>query len=212
MSTHLLSLPIICKGKHTDLPLLQSYHYRKQILSKRDGLSVSTLDSLSKKIIRNLIELDEYKASKWPLFYVSFRSEVGTHQLLKERLNRGLKVAVPKSDVKKHRLGIYLLRSWEDLRPGAYGIPEPDPEVTSSISPAQIDLVMVPGSVFDRHCSRYGYGGGYYDRFLSEEAPQAIRIGLAFGLQVLPEIPQESHDQRMDIIVTENERLRCGRR
>ena len=72
-------------------------------------------------------------------------------------------------------------------------------------------MVVVPGSVFDRRCGRYGYGGGYFDRFLSIEAPQALRIGLAFSLQVLPEIPLKTHDQRMDIIVTENEILRCNR-
>ena len=210
MSAHLLSFPIIRKDEHIDLPLPQPYHYRNQILSKRDGLSASALGNLSKQIINNLIELDEYKASRMPLIYVSFRSEVETHQLLRERLNGGLKVAVPKSDVRDHRLEIYFLRSWEDLRPGAYGILEPDPEITSRMSPAQIDLVIVPGSVFDRCCGRYGYGGGYYDRFLSQEAPQAIRIGLAFSFQVLPEIPLKSHDQRMDIIVTENERLRCS--
>ncbi len=187
--------------------------YRSQILSKRDSLSASALGSLSKKIINSLKGLDEYRASKMPFIYVSFRSEVKTHQLLRERLDKGLEVAVPKSDIKNHRLEAYILRSWKrDLRPGAYGIPEPDPGMTSSISPAQIDLVIVPGTVFDRHCGRYGYGGGYYDRFLSEEAPQALRIGLAFSFQVLPEIPLEPHDQGMDIIITENERLRCSRK
>ncbi len=183
---------------------------RRHILTKRDNLSRSVLDSLSKRVINNLVDLDEYRASRLPLIYVSFRSEVNTHQLLKERLRKGLKVAVPRSDVREHKLEIHLLKSWGDLRPGAYGIAEPDPEATPCISPAQIDLVIVPGTVFDRHCGRYGYGGGYYDRFLSKEAPQAIRIGLAFSFQILPEIPLKAHDQRMDIIVTENERLRCN--
>jgi 5-formyltetrahydrofolate cyclo-ligase len=73
-------------------------------------------------------------------------------------------------------------------------------------------MVVVPGSVFDRRCGRYGYGGGYYDRFLSIEAPQALRIGLAFSLQVVPGIPLKTHDQKMDIIVMENEMLRCNRK
>jgi len=148
-----------------------------------------------------------------PLIYVSFRSEVETHQLIKERLNSGLEVAIPKTDVKNRHLETYLLEDWgKDLRPGAYGILEPDAEAASLIQPSQIDLAVVPGSVFDRKCGRYGYGGGYFDRFLSIKAPQAIRIGLAFSLQLLPEIPLKPHDQRMDIIVTESEILRCNHR
>ncbi len=189
-----------------------SLSYRSQILSKRDRLSFSTMSYLSKKITNSFRKLEEYQTSRMPLIYVSFRSEVDTHQLIRERLNSGLEVAVPKTDVTNRRLETYLLKDWEKgLRPGAYGILEPDVKVVSLIRPSQIDMVVVPGSVFDRRCGRYGYGGGYFDRFLSIEAPQALRIGLAFSLQVLPEIPLKTHDQRMDIIVTENEILRCNR-
>ena len=189
-----------------------SYSCRSQILSKRDRLSFSTMSYLSKKITDSFRKLEEYKSSRMPFIYVSFRSEVDTHQLIRERLNSGLEVAIPKTDVTNRRLETYLLNDWEKgLRPGAYGILEPDVKVASLIRPSQIDMVVVPGSVFDRQCGRYGYGGGYFDRFLSIEAPQALRIGLAFSLQVLPEIPLKTHDQRMDIIVTENEILRCNR-
>ena len=189
-----------------------SFSCRSQILSKRDRLSFSTMSYLSKKITDSFRKLEEYQTSRMPLIYVSFRSEVDTHQLIRERLNSGLEVAIPKADVTSRRLETYLLKDWgKDLRPGAYGILEPDVKVASLIRPSQIDMVVVPGSVFDRQCGRYGYGGGYFDRFLSIEAPQALRIGLAFSLQVLPEIPLKTHDQRMDIIITENEILRCNR-
>jgi len=187
--------------------------YRSQILAKRGRLSSFNLSHLSETIIYRLRGLEEYRSSRMPLIYVSFRSEVETHQLIKERLNSGLEVAIPKTDVKNRQLETYLLEDWgKDLRPGAYGILEPDAEAASLIQPSQIDLAVVPGSVFDRKCGRYGYGGGYFDRFLSIKAPQAIRIGLAFSLQLLPEIPLKPHDQRMDIIVTESEILRCNHR
>ncbi|OPL12767.1 MAG: hypothetical protein AVO38_14500 [delta proteobacterium ML8_D] len=189
------------------------YDYsRSQILSKRDRLPQSTVICLSKIIIENLKRLEEYHASRILLIYVSFRSEVDTHQFIKERLNSGLEVAVPKTDVVNRRLEAFLLKDWEkDLRLGAYGILEPDIKTASLIRPSQIDMIVIPGSVFDRQCGRKGYGGGYFDRFLSIEAPQALRIGLAFSLQVLPEISLQKHDQRMDIIVTESEILRCNR-
>lgn len=188
------------------------YYSRGQILSKRDCLSQSTVSCLSKIITDNLKGLEEYHASRILFIYVSFRSEVYTHQLIKERLNSGLEVAVPKADVVNRRLEAFLLKDWgKDLRPGAYGILEPDTQTASLIQPSQIDMIVIPGSVFDRQCGRQGYGGGYFDRFLSIETLQALRIGLAFSLQVLPEISMEKHDQRMDIIVTEREILRCNR-
>jgi 5-formyltetrahydrofolate cyclo-ligase len=67
----------------------------------------------------------------------------------------------------------------------------------------------VPGSVFDTHCNRFGYGGGFYDRFLSMHAPQAIRIALAFDFQVQRKIDPKPHDEPMDIIVTEKRTIRC---
>jgi len=192
---------------------LSGSYIRSQILYKRDCLSFSTLRYLSKIITGKLRGLEEYQTSRIPSIYVSFRSEVDTHQLIMERLISGLEVAVLKTDVTNRKLETYLLRDWEKgLRPGAYGILEPNVKVTSLIPPSQIDMVVVPGSVFDRQCGRYGYGGGYFDRFLSIEAPQALRIGLAFSLQVLPKIPLKIHDQRMDIIVTENGILRCNRK
>jgi len=119
-------------------------------------------------------------------------------------------VAVPWTDVSRRKIIPCLLKNWErDLKPGAYGILEPDPEVNPAVTPAEIDLVVVPGSAFDRECGRYGYGGGYYDRFLREDAPQAMRIALAFHVQILPAICLEPHDQRMDMILTERELLRC---
>ncbi|MHB8809208.1 MAG: 5-formyltetrahydrofolate cyclo-ligase, partial [Desulfobulbaceae bacterium] len=58
---------------------------------------------------------------------------------------------------------------------------------------------------------RLGYGGGYYDRFLALEAPQALRIALAFGLQVVEQVPVEPHDQLMDFVVTEANLYDCRR-
>ncbi|MCW5208768.1 hypothetical protein VU10_00855 [Desulfobulbus sp. US1] len=56
---------------------------------------------------------------------------------------------------------------------------------------------------------RLGYGGGYYDRFLTQDAPQARRIGLAYALQMVEQVPMEAHDQYMDMIITEQQAYAC---
>jgi 5-formyltetrahydrofolate cyclo-ligase len=135
---------------------------------------------------------------------------VFTHDLIKDRLKNGLKVAVPVTDITRKKIIPCLLHDWNDLKPGAYGVPEPVYSDVIAVSPGEIDLVITPGSAFDEKCGRYGYGGGYYDRFLADEAPRAFKIGLAFQTQMFPTLPLCSHDQRMDCIITETRKIRCA--
>jgi len=179
---------------------------RSNILSLRDNLK--DRDVLSKRIISNIYKLNCFKSSQNIMLFASFRSEVDTYKLIEDLLNKNKCVSLPLSDIKNKELIIYKINTLEDLTKGSYGIAEPDPKRCKEISPRELDVVIVPGSVFDRRGARYGYGGGYYDRFLSIHAPQAIRIALAFSIQVQDYIPILSHDQLMDIIITEDEILR----
>lgn len=184
---------------------------RKYILTRRDRSPLSHRLILSRHITYRFQNLAEYKKSTLPLFFISFRSEVNTHELIKARLCRGQPTAVPRTDIKNRRLELFLISDWDrDLVQGAYGILEPSSKTSVKITPSEIDLVVVPGSVFDLSCGRFGYGGGFYDRFLSTDAPNAVRTALAFDFQVRPAIPTEPHDEPMDIIITERQVIRCG--
>lgn len=145
-----------------------------------------------------------------PMFFVSFRSEVSTISIIKQRIASGKKVLIPKTDIKNRELTPFLVRNWEEeIGIGAYGIPEPLSDKALSIKPSKIDIVIVPGSVFDLTCSRYGYGGGFYDRFLSIKTPNALRIALAFEMQIKPLIKIMPHDEKMDMIITERRVISC---
>ncbi len=182
------------------------------MLALRDGLSPEERRVLSKRIFLLLEAQEEYVRSRLPLLYLSFRSEVCTHDLVRGRLANGLPVALPVTDVPSRRIIPYLVTDWDgDLVKGAYGILEPNPNKCAPISPQKIDLVVVPGSVFDRSCGRFGYGGGYYDRFLGLDADHALRIGLAYGIQVVDGLPVAPHDVAMDMVVTENGVIHCRR-
>ena len=183
---------------------------RKKILHKRDQLSADEITQLSLKIQARLRSAEEYVHAKVVLFFHSFKSEVDTLPEIKRRLTVGLPTALPRTKIKERRLECYLIRSLGDLVQGSFSIMEPDPAKCQRIDPGIIDAVIVPGSVFDRRCGRFGYGGGFYDRFLLSDAPQAVRIALAFSFQVMDnEIPVRPHDQFMDLIVTEKETIRC---
>ena len=188
----------------------QKAHLRQEILSKRDALSPAERKGKSLAIITCLQEIRQYHGARYPMFYASFRSEVETLDLIKGRIARGLPVVLPRTLTDERRLMPYKIQSWEqDLKIGAYGIIEPDPRRARPVSSKELDLIIVPGSVFDERCARHGYGGGFYDRFLREDAPQAFRIGLAYSCQVVEKAPCEPHDQKMDMIITENGVIRC---
>jgi len=180
------------------------HHLRQRILGERDGLSAEDRYAKSISVMSNYWSLPGIEQWTTLFIYVNFRSEVETLELIKRSLEQGRRVAVPLVDASAVRMIPLLIRDpGQDLVPGYYNIPEPDPRRCQRVEPAEIDAAVIPGSVFDIHGGRLGYGGGYYDRFLVNDAPQAKRIGLAFELQVVDEVPVEPHDQPLDILITE---------
>jgi len=80
------------------------------------------------------------------------------------------------------------------------GEPRPDQPLPEGV----FDVIFVPLVAFDRGGFRLGMGGGWYDRFLAHQ-PQAQKIGLAFDLQLVDNVPSEKHDIALDTVVTEKE-------
>jgi len=97
-----------------------------------------------------------------------------------------------------------------ELVPGFRGILEPPPHAPA-IGLSQVRLIVVPGVGFDRHGHRIGQGGGHYDRLLARlraTAHPGLVVGLAYAVQIVPEVPREPHDQAVDLVVTEEGLLR----
>lgn len=176
---------------------------KESILEKRNSLAKQEIIDKSNIIKNNLFNLEYYKKSRSVMFFVSFNNEVYTHEMIREAL-KNKTVVLPK--VVHHEIEPSLIIDFDNLIPGKFGILEPI-EVTS-IAYKNIDLVLVPGIVFDKEGHRIGYGFGYYDRFL-RKAPKAIKIGLAFDFQVVDKIPKEMHDVPVDMVVTDKEVIEC---
>lgn len=94
-------------------------------------------------------------------------------------------------------------QSMADLQRGTMNVWEPKPQCRP-LEIAALDYILVPGLAFTREGARLGRGGGYYDRLLSHPQCRARRIGVACDLQIIDDIPLESHDQRVQQIVTES--------
>ena len=86
-----------------------------------------------------------------------------------------------------------------DLVPGRFGILEPAPQCPI-LPPNELDFCLVPGLGFALDGGRLGRGRGYFDRLLA--AVPGFKCGVAFDCQVVPELPSELHDVRLDCLLT----------
>ncbi len=193
---------------------MDSKKLRKDTLLERDQLSSSEQKMLSSLIMGRVLNMEQFQSANTVFIYVDFRSEVATRPLIDHMLQCGKKVVVPVTLVQgKDLLAVSITDPERELAPGYCSIPEPIIEIREKqmLSPDLIDIIFLPGSVFDERGGRMGYGGGYYDRFVSTKAPQAVRVGLAYELQMVKSAPLQSHDEFLDFIVTE-ERIITGQR
>ena len=97
------------------------------------------------------------------------------------------------------------LRLWEQGAPlyeAGFGTLAPS-ELSPQVEP---DIVVMPLLGFDKHGTRLGYGGGYYDRTLARlrAMKPVTAIGLAYTGQEMDEVPRGPHDQRLDWVLTDS--------
>jgi len=184
---------------------------RKRVLTLRDALTPDERVRKSRAIKSLLFQLPEFIQAKTVMFFISFRSEVLTEEMVKAAILLKKKVMVPVTDLEHHRLILSELKDYDhDLVPGTYGIPEPKKEKRKKVSPEELDLIIAPGSVFDEKGRRIGYGGGYYDKLLRCLQGKIPVAALAFELQIVNEVPcNPERDIPVDLIITENRMIRC---
>lgn len=189
------------------LPTTKS-QLRAEYLARRRAIPPEAWREKSDQIAARLLALPEVDAATRILCYVSGKdNEVDTLPLIKRFLADGKSVGVPRS-LPGGRLEWRVLSSLEQLSPGAFGIPEPSPSLTPLYeSPKTADICLVPGIAWDKSGYRIGYGKGFYDRFLSYFI--GLSLGLAFDAQVTHELPRESHDRPVKLLLTESGVRRC---
>jgi 5-formyltetrahydrofolate cyclo-ligase len=177
---------------------------RREVLARRDALDASERDERGRRVIDRLAGLPELGRAKTVLAYWSFGSEVDTGPLVR-RLSEVMRIALPRTD--SGELVAVAYRPGDPVTLAGFGAMEPSGEEV--VEPAAIDLVVVPGVAFDRRCARVGYGGGFYDRYLARTRADAPAIAVAFAVQLVEAVPQGHMDRRVDVIVTEDEVIRC---
>ena len=182
---------------------------RQEILTKRSLLTQEKIQEYSNKIQNTLYKIDEYKNAKRIMCFVSNGSEVDTHPLIDRAILDGKSIVVPITVSKTKELLVSDLFSLSELEVGFYNIEVPKEEFLRLVDPETIDLVLVPGVALAKDGYRVGYGGGYYDRFLSKLDSSVPKIALGFDLQVMDQVPKEDFDIPVDLILTEKGIIDC---
>ena len=176
---------------------------RREGMARRRGMTAGQRQAKSAAIAERLVHAELFRQAESIFCYISMENEVHTEAILEAALAAGKAVSIPYVlDKAKGLMCAAQLQDMADLVAGEYNIPTLPPEKVEPVEPAAIDLVIVPGSAFDRAGHRIGMGGGYYDQFLGQAA-RAVRAAVAYECQLFDNIAADEHDQPMDYIFTE---------
>ena len=181
---------------------------RGQIRQSVRRLTAAERAEKSAAIRLRLNALPELRQAQAVMGFLPMPDELDTLPILADLLAAGKRVYVPRTFVRERRMIAVRLSDLDKLRPGEFGILEPETEETCAIG--ELDLVIVPGRAFDRKGNRLGRGAGFYDEFMAQNGFHAIRCGVAFACQVLDEIPHTENDLPVNVLVTEDGILRFG--
>ena len=177
---------------------------RKEMLQLRKNMKTRDVCSFSNKIISAIMELPEFTNGKNIMLYLSFNKEVNTYPLARWCLDNGKTVIAPYCIQSKREIVPYKITNLiGDLTKSAFGVMEPKQDILEKVNIEDIDLIIVPGVVFDENCNRIGFGAGYYDRFLPKKLKNTPAIGIAYDYQIIDKVPTDEYDAPLDYIITQ---------
>lgn len=175
---------------------------RKIYKQKRSGFSSVEIDGLSSKILENLKQLSIWDFSVFHCFLpIQSQNEINTFPLIKHLFTNKKRVAVPK--IENLNLINCEIQKDVEFKAGKFNTLEPD--VFQIIQNQEIEVVFLPMLVCDKSGNRVGYGGGFYDRWLSRFENPPVKIGLNFFSSVDKIEDFWANDIRLDYCVTPSE-------
>ena len=185
---------------------------RRHALARRDLVSPQewreAASAMSANALALVDKLSGGGATSVVSVYWPIRSELNTRPLIEALCDRGVAVALPVMVAVKRPLVFRAFAPGDELAKGPFGLSEP----ASDKAALEPNIVFAPLAAFARNGFRLGYGGGIYDATLNALRAKhpVTAIGIAYAVQEAEAIPTESHDQKLDFIVTERETICCG--
>jgi 5-formyltetrahydrofolate cyclo-ligase len=193
-------------------PVLARKHVlRAQLRERRRALDAGTRRRLDAAINRSVVELAHELDARTVAGFRAFDGEPDLALALDALMERGRRIALPVLIEQPDGTSLQF-RAWDpagNLRPNRFGIPEPVDGET--LPPEGIDLILMPLVGWDERGARLGMGAGYYDRALAgvARAEHPIRTGIAYSVQRVAELPVDTHDVLLHVVITEDGRFTC---
>lgn len=175
---------------------------RKSTIGKLKKMSIDNRKVITRQLIEHLLGSKLWKEAKVIGLTVSQHLEWDTKPIIKAAWEQQKKVCVPKCTPQEKKLHFYEITSYDQLETVYYNLLEPDPDQTTFINKNSINLLIVPGLIFDKKGYRIGFGGGYYDRFLTDFSNKTV--SLSSETQLVETIPAEHYDIPVQHIITEH--------
>ena len=170
---------------------------RAIIRAKKRAMTENQIVSASERLGEKFRECELYKNAQTIYGYLPYNQEVRTVPMLEQAIRDGKRVAVPKCYGEEMRF-LYISDFENEVAPGYANIPEPIAD--EPVADDKTALVLMPGLAFDPQGHRIGYGGGFYDRFLSAE-PDHPTLALCYGFQMVDHLETEEFDIPVDMVL-----------
>lgn len=155
----------------------------------------------SREIEKIILSSTAWRSAKTVALFCSRHDEPDTSGLMHSAWAEGKRVLCPK--VTGNHLDFFEIKSQDNLVLGAFGLEEPNEKFCLCIESSEIDFILVPGLGYDCRGGRLGRGKGFYDRTLRLVSESCRKMGIFFSKQEVSVIPEEGHDVRLDVVVTE---------
>jgi 5-formyltetrahydrofolate cyclo-ligase len=177
---------------------------REDIAKIISAVAESDIAKKVRAIEDRLFEFANFLESKITLLYVSGYNEVQTKNIIKRAYSYNKIVVLPAFDPKTFEMELMKVDKFaQELKPGPRGVPEPTAAHYKIVPIDRIDIAIIPGIAFDEKGGRIGTGRGYYDRLIPKLAITTRKVALTLEEQIIPQVPMESHDKHVDIIITD---------
>lgn len=174
-------------------------------MAVRQGQAGIDADERNERLAARLLSLECLQRAAQVVAYMPIRGEADPRPAIQALWANGAEVLLPRCRPgEAGRMDLGACTCYDELVKGSYGILEPRADVCRPLSSLQPDVVLVPGVGFTPKGKRLGFGGGYYDRLLENPVfSNSLFVGLAYDFQVVEDVPSESWDVVMHMIVTD---------
>ena len=176
---------------------------RRQAVALRLSLSEDERAHRSRHIVTHLRSWAPLLAARIVGLFSSLPAEPDTTLIHALCASRGQRTLYPRvaRDGSGVRIDLFEVGRLEELSTGYEGILEP--AAGTPVPPGEVDVLVVPGLLFDERGYRLGMGGGCYDRLLAGTPRPGVTVGIGFREQLIECVPTEAHDVRLDCVVTD---------